>query len=191
MPQSSLPSELWMQIASGISIPNDLAHLCVTSSRFLHIVRPYLYRNVKIKVVGPQSNASHVLELLAHDKPLAKCVIELTLERCQPPGQKYVPDDDPQSQPSLINLDALANMVSLKHVTLYGPVFRNAHEQNEFGCVLAPGSNISLEELTYVANNEEEEFPTDRIGDIGGLKKLYWNDRTLNRTFNSFKFTYH
>jgi hypothetical protein len=165
-----------MLIASSVPTRNDLAHLCITSSRLLHIVRPYLYRNVEIEASGPQCNASYVLTLLARDKPLAKRVIELTLERRPPPGHEYFPDDDdPQSRPSLINLDALANMVSLKHVALYGPVFRNAHEQNEFGRVLSPrGSDISLEELTYVADNEDEEFPADRIGDIGSLKYLYW-----------------
>jgi len=54
--------------------------------------------------------------------------------------------------------------------------------------LLAAGSDISLEELTYVAGNEE--LPADRIGDIGGLKKLYWNGGTLKRMFYSFKFYY-
>jgi hypothetical protein len=184
MPPSSLPSELWLLVASGLSSTNDLAHLCNTSSRLLRIVRPFLYRIVEIQAAGHQSNASDTLALLAHDKSLAKCVVELIIERCPPPGQEHFPDDDdPQTRPNLINVDALKSMVSLKHVALYGPVFRNAHEQNEFGRVFSPESGIPLEKLTYVADNEEEVLPADRIGDMGSLKKLYWNGATLSRTF--------
>jgi hypothetical protein len=172
MPRS-LPSELWIIIASDLSTTNDLAHLGITCSRIFHIVRPFLYRNVVIEADGHQSNASHVLALLAHDKSLAKCVVQLTLKRIQPPGYVYDPQITP---PSLINVDALTNMVSLQHVALYGFVFRNAHEQNELGRVLA---GIPLAELTYVADDgaviRDEGFPTDRIGDIGDLKKLYWD----------------
>src|SRR5262245_27203919 len=166
-PQNPLPLELWIPIASNLSNTNDLAHLCITSSRFFHIVRPFLYRNVKIKAVGSQSNASNVLELLARDKALAKCVIRLTLER-------HSPSTDHYTRPSLIDPDALANMVSLQHVVLYGLVFTHVHEQLDFGRALA---NISLDELAYAAHNAEEWFPIDLMGDIGGLKKLYWNGR--------------
>jgi hypothetical protein len=165
-----------MLVASNLSTTNDLAHLCITSSRLFHIVRPFLYRNVVIKATGHQSNASHVLALLAHDKSLAKYVVQLTLERRRPPGYFSYYDSQTQvTRPSLINVDALTNMVSLQHVALYGPVFLNAHEQNEFGRVLA---GIPLDELTYIADIGadigDEEFPADRMGDMGGLKKLYW-----------------
>jgi hypothetical protein len=146
--------------------------LGITCSQIFHIIRPFLYRNVVIEADGHQSNASHVLALLAHDKSLAKCVVQLTLKHIQPPGYVYDPQITP---PSLINVDALTNMVSLQHVALYGPVFLNAHEQNEFGRVLA---GIPLDELTYIADIGadigDEEFPADRMGDMGGLKKLYW-----------------
>jgi hypothetical protein len=143
-----------MIVASDLSTgtTDDLVHLCNTSSRLLHIVRPFLFRKVKVKATGDQSNATHVLALLAQDKSLAKRISELTFERCPPPGENPFQDNDPQTRPSLINVEALANMVSLKRVALYGAVFRNAHEQHEFGRVLAPGSGIPFDELTYVAN---------------------------------------
>jgi hypothetical protein len=171
--RQSLPTELWLLIVSGLSSPSDLAHLSATSSRLLHIVRPFLFRKVEVKAVRRRSNASGVLALLDRDKSLARCVVDLTLERCLLPGETQ--HRDIQSHPSLINVGALANLVSLKHVALYGPVFRNEHEQLEFGRVLSPGSGIALEELTYVAEDDYELFPGERFGDIGGLKKLYWN----------------
>jgi hypothetical protein len=172
-----------MLVASNLSTTNDLAHLCITSSRLFHIVRPFLYRSIVIKATGYESDASHVLALLARDKSLAKYVVQLTLERCRPPNETLLMYDIPQIRPSLVNVDALTNMVSLKHVTLYGPVFRNAHEQNEFGRVLAPGSGISLVELTYIAGDDNEDFPADRFGDMGGLKRLYWKGGSLKCAF--------
>jgi hypothetical protein len=161
-----------MLVASNLSTPNDLAHLCITSSRFLRILRPFLYRNVKIKAVGSRSNGTHLFTLLAHDKSLAKCVVELTLERFSPPYNRY-------DRTSLVNPDALVNMVSLKHVVLYGTVFSDVYDQIDFGRALA---NISLDELTYTADSQDDMLPTDRMEDIGGLKKLYWNSRIRQRT---------
>jgi hypothetical protein len=174
MLQRSLPAELLMMVASCLS-PCDLAHLCITSSVLLHIIRPILYRKVELKAIGYHSNASTVLQLLARDKPLARCVIELKLERCLLPGEKFLDEDPPR--PRLIYPDALENMVSLKRVILYGPIFLSEFEQSEFARVFAPGLGIEFEELVYAADTHSPArgFPDIQLGDIGGLKKLYWH----------------
>jgi hypothetical protein len=144
--------------------------LSITSPGLLHIIRPILYRKIEVKAIGYHSNASGVLQLLARDKPLARCVIELKLEQCLLPGEKFLDEGPPR--PRLIYLGALANMVSLKRIILYGSIFLSEFEQIEFARALAPGLGIELEELIYAADSRNRGFPDIRLGDIGGLKKL-------------------
>ena len=150
---SSLFVELWMAIASYLS-NQDLAHLTYTSVHLLDIIRPLLYRSVELDAF----NATEPLALLARDATLAKCVIMLTLQRTPDSYSSGGSDDDEESEPensppssdlpSLINLDALANLTSLRHILLYGAIFRNALEQNEFGKALSVG--IPLQQLAMI-----------------------------------------
>jgi hypothetical protein len=163
---SLLPTELWILVASCLSKP-DLAHMSIASSRFLSIIRPLLYYDVEVKAEGHKSNASVILSLLAQNKSLARWVVKLKLIRVA----SYVSDRELEDLPTLIDLDVLTNLRSLKSITLHGPIFRNAIEQSEFGRVLAVGSGIPLEELVYVGKGT---LPGAQLGGIGGLRTVVW-----------------
>jgi hypothetical protein len=164
---SLLPTELWILVASYLSKP-DLAHMSIASSRLLSIIRPLLYYDVEVKAEGHKSNASVILSLLAQNKSLARWVVKLKLIRVV---AGYVPDRELEDLPTLIDLDVLTNLSSLRGITLHGPVFRNALEQSEFGRVLAVGSGIPLEELVYVGKGT---LPGAQLGGIGRLKTIVW-----------------
>lgn len=152
--------ELWLLIASSLS-PPELACLGFTSFRLLHIIRPILYRAVSLK-----TDASKTLALLARDKELARCVVELRLARRI--SLEVPPVCDNQS---LVNFDALTNLISLKRITLCERVFTTAFEQREFGRALA---SIPLEELTHIAQFYDEQWPGDQLEGIRDLKKIDW-----------------
>ena len=69
------------------------------------------------------------LNLLARDRELASCVESLFLSQFDPflPGTREAP---------LVNLQALANLVSVRTVMLRGLVFCVARGQLEFGRIL-------------------------------------------------------
>jgi hypothetical protein len=139
--QYALPPELWQLIAASLSW-SDLANLSRTSFLFLHIVRPTLYRTVSLTTSIRETDPMPTLALLARDEELAKSVVELKLYRQIPITDSEVP----RKIHSLINPDALANLVSLRHIAIRGLVFLTSHEQHEFGRVLA---GVPLEGLTY------------------------------------------
>jgi hypothetical protein len=114
------------------------------------------------------TDPSYALALLARDKELAKCVIELELDR-KPPS-----DSTPNTTHSLISPDALANLLSLNRILIRGRVFLTAFEQHEFGRVLA---GIPLKEFTYSGYNSAEKWPGDEVGGICDLKKIVWETR--------------
>jgi hypothetical protein len=160
----TLAPELWLLIVASLS-RSDLAHLSTTSSCLLYIVRPILYRAVSVTTGIGDTDPSHTLALLARDKELAKCVVELSLNRQIPL------DIAPRAVHSLINPDALANLRSLRHIVIRGRVLLTALEQRDFGLVLA---GILLEELTYVAYDSTEKWPGDELEGIHDLKKIVW-----------------
>jgi F-box domain len=166
----SLPTELWLLIIASLS-PSDLAHLSCTSSPLLRIVRPILYRSVSLtaRVRGP--DPSYTLALLARDEELAKSVVELKLDRSI---SRYSAS---HSMHSLVNPDALANLVSLRHIVIRGSVFLTPHEQHEFGRVLA---GIPLEDLTYIPYQyiSIQHWPSNEMEGIRNLKKLVWEQGT-------------
>lgn len=162
----TLPPELWPLIAHTLSRPN-LASLTLASSRLLYIIRPVLYRAVELETGHREANIPQTLALLARDKELARCVVELSLARII-----FGPRDSRSyTRQRLINLDALRNLVSLQRLTLWGRVFRNTIEQRHFGRVLF---GMQLENLTYVAINEKEQWPDDHLSGIRDLKKIHW-----------------
>jgi len=154
----ALPSELWLLIAQCLSLA-DLTCLILTSSRLLSIIRPALYRAVHLHTGLRCANVTQTLALLVRDKELARRVVQLDLTAYFGRG-------------TLVDLDALMNLVSLKQVKLYGGVFRSAVEQREFGRVLA---SIPLEELTYMELSDGQQLPDDQLGGIRDLKKIVWH----------------
>ena len=183
----SLPPELWILIASDPCLfKADLARLCAASSHLLNVVRPLLYRAVHLEAVDYEFSSAETLVLLAKDKSLAKCVVELTISRRLKSDHclNYL-----QNLPCLVHVDALANMISLKHITLSDHIFRNAVEQSEFARALAC---IPLEQFSYLGSGPLGQFafgasntgpPGDQFEGIGNLKKLVWVD---NRGFSLF-----
>lgn len=170
----ALPPELWRLIASSIS-PRDSAHLALTCAHISDIVRPLLYRAVRL-CIGMQANsASETLTLLARDKELARCVVELTL--CRDSWHcKEIHDHgifDSCVAPFLVNLDAIKNMTSLKHLALMGPLFRDNNEQSELGQVLGSTLGVLLEQMTI----HNVTFHSDGLWwtDIHDLKTVSWN----------------
>jgi hypothetical protein len=163
--QCSLPTELWLLIVTSLESRSDLAHLSCTSSSLLRIVRPILYRSVSLTARVQGTDPSYTLALLARDEALAKSVVELKLNR---PISRY---SSSHSMHNLVNPDALANLVSLRHIVIRGSVFLTPHEQYEFGRVLA---DIPLEDLAYIAYNSLEKWPSDEMEGIRDLKKLVW-----------------
>lgn len=165
----TLPPELWLLVVASLSLP-DLARLSLTSSHLLHIIRPGLYRIVSLKTGVHDINPSHTLALLARNKELAKCVVELRLTRNIP----LLANSAPNTRYSLVDQDALVNLRSLKRIVICGRVFRTVFEQNSFGRLLA---GIQLEELTYIAHNDAEQWPGDHLEGIRNLKKIVWDTK--------------
>lgn len=181
----SLPPELWLLIASNLS-QSDLAYLSLASSQLLHIIRPHLYRSVNLEA-NPYT--SHTLALLARDKELARCVIELMLSRRS--GFGLAANVVPYQEPSLVNVAALENLITLKRITLLGRIFCTTVEQSQFGRTLA---NIPLEEFTCIASAKDGPWPSDQLEGIRDLKKFVWqkDDRAfqvsrLHRTHTSIR----
>ena len=161
----SLPVELWRWIASYLS-HHDLARLGVTCSRLFHIARPILYRDIGMDAEGQCTNACDILTLL-QDKSLAKLVVKLMLYR----RPSDISIDDLPTLPSLIYPEVLANLTSLKCVSICGPVFRNVLEGRMFLRVL---STIPIESFTFAVSGPRGIFPHDEAGAIGSLKYLRW-----------------
>lgn len=163
-----VPVELWKLVMSYLSV-HDLTSLSLSCAHLLPIVRPALYRFVRLTA---RSAIIETLSLLERDKQLANCVMEITLERTR----KFDPpmNVEDTSGPSLVNAGALGNLTSLKRVTLRGPVFQSESELNVFARVLSAKSGTALEELTYTAHVNNESWPGDQMQGLKRLKKLTW-----------------
>jgi hypothetical protein len=95
-----------------------------------------------------ECKSAAVLPLLAEDKSLAKYVVELTLSR----HITYDLANDLQNLPCLVNVSALANIVSPKRIRLSDCVFRSGVEHAQ---ALA---GISLKRFTFVVMNDSLEI---------------------------------
>lgn len=162
-----LPTELWLSITAYLTQSN-LAFLSLTCSRLLTITRPLFFRSVFLKASIGNTTVSSTLDLLARDHTLAKSVIELTLFRVIDPN--YPPYYYVKKGPSLVNVDALTNMVSLKRITIVGPIFCNEVEQREFARVL---DRSRLRDFNLVGRTDREIWPGEGLG-IRGLRKVLW-----------------
>ena len=158
-----LPFDLWLEIAS-FSEACDLAAFSTTSSKFLSIIRPLLYRSVCLCLWSYSWRST--MDLLARDKMLASVVVELYLL-----GPSPEPDMGPH-----VDLDAITNMTSLKRVRIEGAVWSTELEQLEIGRILSAKTGTSLEQLTYSASrfHEELEWHPHGFGGLGGLRVIEW-----------------
>jgi hypothetical protein len=112
------------------------------------------------------------LNLLARDRELASCVDRLLL--CQ-----FTPFLPETRESHLVNLEALANMVSVRTVILRGLVFCVAREQLEFGRILDE-TCPKLERLLwtdYFVTGPYPSWPANEFGGIRNLKSIEWVPR--------------
>jgi hypothetical protein len=127
-----LAPELWIHIASEAQSNGDLNRLCRTSKYFLHLLRPILYRTIRLRNIrrhkpGGQRRPQYeqeTLELLASNRDLARCVVDIWL---------WVQRHEDGWLPPYY-MDAIWNMVSLKKLKVEGNClpFRNVAEQKLF-----------------------------------------------------------
>ena len=159
--------ELWLQIVASLS-RSDLSRLSITCRRLLHIIRPILYQSVSLTEDCSDTDPTPTLALLARDTDLAKCVVELRLDK-----ESIFPSTFTQHRyrPSLINIDTLANLLSLKRIVICGIIFRTATEMIEFGRVLC---ELPLEDFTFIGPTLSESWPGVDVEGIHGLRKIDW-----------------
>ena len=171
-----IPFDVWSIIGS-FSTRSDLARFSVTSSYFLSVVRPLFYQ---VLVLKPRVCAP-TWTLLARDEELASSVSELTLDACK--HRIFGSDDRPSlAGPQLfIDLDALANLTSLKRITLIGTVFKTAEEQSNFGHIVSVKSRKTLKTFTFEispASDSPESWPGVDFGTLADLRTIEWFART-------------
>jgi hypothetical protein len=75
---------------------------------------------------------------------------------------------------SRLNPDAIANLTSLRRVTLHGTVFNCDSEQLEFGRMLALKTHTTLEQLTYEGCGRHNDWCSVEFGGLGGLRFIEW-----------------
>jgi hypothetical protein len=168
--------ELWLQIVTSLS-RSDLSRLSVTCRRLLHIIRPILYQSVSLTEDCSDTDPTPTLALLARDTDLAKCVVELRLDK----RSIFVTTlTQHRYRPSLINIDTLANLLSLKRIVICGIIFRTAIEMREFGRVLC---ELPLEDFTFIGPILLERWPGVDVERIHGLRKIDWGPRTCTCLF--------
>lgn len=103
-----LPPEIWGLIV-GNAAKRDLARMCRVSKQFQAVLRPLLYREVKLKEENVET-----LELLSKDRRLASCVNSFVLKRL--------------SSFSKRSMSAIWNMTSLKSFEM-GSMFKDASDR--------------------------------------------------------------
>ena len=159
---------------------SDLARFSVTSSYFLIVVRPLYYR---VLVLKPRVCAP-TWTLLARDEELASSVSELTLDACK--QRIFIGTGGRTSGPQLfIDLDALANLTSLKRITLIGTVFKTAEEQSNFGRIVSVKSRRTLKAFTFKispASDSPDSWPGVDFGTLADLRTIEWLARTRGIT---------
>jgi hypothetical protein len=154
---SLLPVELWLFIACFLS-QSDLFCLCLTSSLFLAIFRPILYRAVDLRTIDFIPNVSATFELLARNRRLASRIVELTVGHL---NERRMADWWAHSEP---DSKAFLNMTSLKRITIEGTF--------AIQMIRLP---TAIEELTYVfCGHSESQFTNELLQPIVQLKKFAW-----------------
>ncbi|KAK1229856.1 hypothetical protein PQX77_007074 [Marasmius sp. AFHP31] len=184
-----LPPEIWLRISE--SLPrSDAARLCLANHQFLSLIRPLIYHHVSLYQVDRiyESNQADLcdatpkpidatLSLLARDSDLAQRVSGLSLHAPSSPYNLAIK--------SLINLDAMRNMISLRRLELSGPIFhlgdvwvddpkvREASETSVAFCEILQG--IGLEELVvHHSPGSVIGFSLEQFAELRGLKKVGW-----------------
>src|ERR1700742_695450 len=120
-----LAPDIWYIIAS-LSPKCSLNNLSQTSTHFLEIFRPLLYRAVDFNWEDESFKyPEETLKLLSADKKLAKCVQSLTIYRQRPP----IAITNLEPLPAFYLDTLLRNMTSLKKLEFIGQIFNDAIEQ--------------------------------------------------------------
>ncbi|KAK1221634.1 hypothetical protein PQX77_015549 [Marasmius sp. AFHP31] len=204
-----IPPEIWLKISD--SLPrSDAAQLCLVNHQFLSLIRPLMYHHVSLYQVNRTCNPflasdprdtianpiDATLSLLARDGDLAQRVSGLSLYAFSWHWMSYHKfyHFHNLAVKSLIDLDAVRNMINLRRLEISGMIFhrgaiwyeREAEEVKETSaafCEILRG--IGLEELV-VHPSRDSELPDFGIGlsleqfsGFRGLKKLEWGSHIL------------
>jgi hypothetical protein len=125
---------------------------------------------------------SQTWALLARDKELASSVIELTLDTSNlNPSIKEVYLGRPTAPRLFVNMDALANLTSLKRVTFIGIPFQTAAEQLAFGHIFSSKSTAMSKEVIFRSFRpyySPDSWPGADFGDLADLGSIEWFPQT-------------
>jgi hypothetical protein len=178
--------DIWHGVAPFLS-PSDLASLCLTSTYYLYIFRPILYRHLKLYLCSRYSrHISLTLKLLSSHDTLAQYVITfnipapadtVTVLRIKANRQyKVIRKIFPCVQERLI--EAIGRMISLQTIRMGDYLFANIAEEKAFIQRLGE-CNIPLKNLTYSATNRWYRKPEMLIPEHGlimtNLTTLVWD----------------
>jgi hypothetical protein len=160
----SFVPEIWHIVAESLT-QKDLNRLCRTSSRFLGLLRPMLYRTVDLEYHGHPEDA---IKLLASDKNLAKHVLQLNLSS---PSIAVYPSTANHEPIPPYYMEAIQNMTSLKKLILKGSIFNDMSEQQ----LLVQRLSLlgTPFEFDFTALNQLPRMPGDQFP-LTNLTGLTW-----------------
>ncbi|KAK1230312.1 hypothetical protein PQX77_006605 [Marasmius sp. AFHP31] len=193
-----LPPEIWLRISE--SLPrSDAARLCLANHQFLSLIRPLIYHHVSLYQIDRTYDPNETdpcdaipnpidatLSLLARDSDLAQRVSGLSLHA---PSWHWEPYHN-LGVKSLINLDAMRNMINLRRLELSGPIFHlgniwideweveEVKESSVAFCEILHG--IGLDELVVHHSSDRTSpksgigFSLEQFAGFKGLKKVGW-----------------
>ncbi|KAJ8083151.1 hypothetical protein PM082_009020 [Marasmius tenuissimus] len=190
-----LPPELWLKISESLPRP-DAAQLCLVNHQFLSLIRPLIYQHVSLYQIDRTYNPDQAdpweaipnpidatLSLLARDGDLAKRVSGLSLHAFSGHWEPY----RNLAVRSLINLDAMRNMINLRRLEISGPILHLGDIWiDEWEIEEVKETSVALCEILYGIGLEElvVHHSSDRSSGIGlsleqlagftGLKKVGW-----------------
>jgi hypothetical protein len=182
-----LVSDVWHTVASYLD-RRTLIQLCLTSSQFLEIIRPILYRHL-ILTLGLDSRkykyTNLTLKLLCSHDTLARHVTSFTI--CAP-FESYSSINRPTRRCKVIRklftriqdglgglADAIAKMTSLETIHMHNTVFASVTEERAFADSLRE-HNIPVRNLTLIADCRLGRAVLSESGLIlNNLTTLTWN----------------
>lgn len=164
-----LVTDVWQAIASYMKSP-DLTELCRTSSHFLEIFRPLLYRNLELYFDWRYTDLT--IKLLCSHKSLASHVRSFTMHAPDGPDtREIIRNEFPDIEVRF--LGALGKMISLNEIIMDRSMFASADEERGFMQRLRD-SDIPLKSFKFTADfsGPEEELSDSMM--LSNLTTFTW-----------------
>jgi hypothetical protein len=183
-----LVPDIWHMVASGFD-RRTLIQLCLTSSQFLEISRPMLYRNFILSIDSRKyRHVDLTLKLLCSHDTLAQYVTSLTIfarlernrSRSRPTRRcKVIRALFPGVQERLIK--AIAKMSSLESIQMHNTVFASIFEERAFVARLRE-CNIPVRNFALIADCRLGRAKLSKNGlSLSHLTTLTWNLKWTER----------